>query len=262
MDRLHVIDTALAKLRAAVASMPDIAFDGQGYFAQWSTIGRHHLGEWIDDTSRVLRLAANDLSAAEDAGFGEDGAGSLESSLWRMYSALDKLMVVCGLIIGVRLVELSRNGKGVRWDINHPRPVVGRIRALAENEPTARALIGILDELRVVGGRSLRNQATHSLSPVVALRSVLDLDVRTIRAGTEVSRTARLLYPSSVLWDDADIRPETVWRRAVESANLTLNLMVRAVEVLADLTTAAGRLHPPELVHYDTERKRVMLPER
>lgn len=108
-SQLDSVERAIEELRSAVATMPDLAYDGQGYFVHWSTIGRHHLGERIDDASRVFHQAIGDLSIAAASGPGEQGAGSLESSLWRMYSALDKLMVVCALILGVRLVEVSWN---------------------------------------------------------------------------------------------------------------------------------------------------------
>jgi hypothetical protein len=76
-SQLDSVERAIEKLRSAVATMPDLAYDGQGYFVQW-----------IDDTSQVFGQAVGDLSIATAAGPGEHGAGSLESSLWRMYSAL------------------------------------------------------------------------------------------------------------------------------------------------------------------------------
>lgn len=64
---------------------------------------------------------------------------------------------------------------------------------LGGKEPAARALTAIFSELSEVGGRSLRNEATHSLSQVGGPHALLDLDVRTIRADIEVARGARLL---------------------------------------------------------------------
>jgi hypothetical protein len=44
--------------------------------------------------------------------------------------------------------------------------------------------------------------------------------------------------------------------------NLTVGLLVRAIETVAELTAAIGGLHPPELVFYDSDRNRVTLPDR
>jgi hypothetical protein len=73
----------------------------------------------------------------------------------------------------------------------------------------------------------------HCLGQVIDIASELRWNGRgQVRADVEVARGARLLYPSVVLWDDLDVRPETIWRRAIDCGTLTVGLLVRAIETL------------------------------
>jgi hypothetical protein len=166
------VTNATDALRDSIARMPDGPLPPAApYFVQWGTTGRHYLREWVSDLEVTLDAAASSLASAVTAGVSTDGARGLEFALWRIDSGVDKLVTIIALTLGSPVLRLNRARNGVEFRPN-PRQVHNRLAHLAITHPDAKQLIAGLEQLHEHPARKLRNDVSHSLSPVGQLTPV------------------------------------------------------------------------------------------
>ena len=106
-----------------------------------------------------------------------------------------------------------------------------------------------LDVLDDHAALALRRQIIHALSPLGELAENCwfrraDLDEK---GGIRAWSNSRLL-PKGTL-DQADIKPETIWKWAVVSVEEALGSLVAATEALRKLITSVGEIAPPQPVY-------------
>lgn len=245
-------------LRDSIARMPDgAAPPAAPFFVQWSATGRHYLREWISDLEVTLDAAASSLASARTAGLTTDGARGLELALWRVDSGVDKLVKILALTLGIPVLRLNRARNGVEFRPN-PRQVVNRLTDLASTHPDARQLIAALDRLYDHPARKLRNDVSHSLSPIGQLTPLSHFALVYMRAGVPELPQARMLYTDSVTFGN-DMTPPAVWTQMVDIASDALRALLSTSALAAKVIVAMGRLEPPPVVYYDVDTGRASL---
>lgn len=234
-SQADLIGDACRVLSETVDAMPDGTVVSGPYFAQWPTIGRDRIKSWISDLESVLRKA---------------------SELWRLDAADDRLGVILSLALGVRVLKVSKNQKGVDF-----RPDRGRLISMLKNlsGPAAASLTDAMERWFEHPARVLRHEVTHSLSQTAETQPLVDLDVRFMRGGVEAGRQAKMLYPDDLHLETTDIRPEAVWQRVVGHATTGLDAILACVSAAAITARAYARLEPPPAVYYDLDLERVAL---
>jgi hypothetical protein len=253
------MDDAVARatnaLREAIARMPDgLRPPPAQYFVQWSTTGRHYLREWITGLEGTLDAGASSLAAAKTAGLGAAGARELEPGLWRIDSASDKLIKLLALTLGTPVLRLNRARTGVEFRPDR-RHVLNRLRNLSGTHPPVLGLLGALERLNEHPARRLRNEVSHSLSPVGELTPLSHLAVVYIRGGATELPQARILYTDSVTFD-RDMTPQAIWAQLLTTANDALSAVLSALTLAAAVISALGHLEPPPTVYYDLDKGR------
>ena len=242
------IARAIASLREAIDQMPSGPPVPGPYFAQWPTIGRHRIDSWVADVEQALEWAADGIQEAEREGFGS--AKQLEETLWRLDAADDRMVVVISLALGVSVVKLTKDRRGVTFAPDR-RSVLSKLADLASSP--AMGLKTVMSRWNEHPARVLRNEVTHSLSQTTETRPLVDLDVRYMRNGSESYREARLLYPDDLHMQSSDIRPEAVWQRVIDHARDGFNLMVEYIHAAAAVIRAHAHLEPPTVGYYDLD---------
>jgi len=252
------VTNASDALRDSIARMPDgPPPPAAPYFVQWSTTGRHYLGEWVSDLEVTLDAAASSLDAARTAGMSTDGARGLELALWRIDSGVDKLVTILALTLGSPVLRLNHARNGVEFRPN-PRQVLSRLRDLAITHPDAAHLIAGLEQLHEHSAGKLRNDVSHSLSPVGQLTPLSHFALVYVRTGTAELPQAHLLYTDSVTLGN-DMRPPAIWIQMVDIATGALNALLSTAAIAANVIATAGRLEPPPVVYYDVDSGRASL---
>lgn len=252
------VASSTASLRSAISRMrngppaPQIPF-----FLQWHTTGRHYLNEWVADLEITMDAAATAVTGAREAGLGGPGRRELELGLWRIDSAADKLIKVLAIAIGVQVLRLNKAGTGVLFRPD-PRLVISKLSQFPLTNRAVQGLMALLQVLRDHPARRLRNDVSHSLSPVGALTPLTHLALVYVQDGHQQVPEARMLYTDSVLIDN-DMRPEAIWKQILAEANDALIQLTKAVAQSAEVIESVGRLEPPPTVYYDLDAKRASL---
>jgi hypothetical protein len=244
-DRLAA---AVAALRESIDRMPGGPVVAGPYFAQWATVGRHRIQSWVGDVNDALRWAAGAIAEAERQGVGS--VRQLEEALWRLDAADDRLVVVLSLALGVPLLKLSKDQRGVVFTPDRRR-VLSTLSDLGSS--TAANLKSAVERWYPHPARALRHEVTHSLSQLTETQPLIDLDVRYLRNGSESYREAKLLYPDDLHMGSNDIRPEAVWRRVVDQAANGLEVMIGCTDAAAAVIRNHASLQPPAVVYYDLD---------
>jgi hypothetical protein len=242
------IAMSVGELREAIEQMPNGPLVSGPYFAQWPTTGRHRINSWVGDVEQALQWAANGIEEAERRGTGS--ARQLEEALWRLDAADDRMVVVISLALGVTLVRLTKDRRGVAFTSDRRR-VLSKLADLGSLP--AMNLMSVMARWNEHPARMLRNEVTHSLSQTTETQPLLDLDVRYLRTGSESYREARLLYPDDLHMGSGDIRPAAVWQRVIDQAKDGLSVMVECVRAAAAAIRSDARLEPPPIAYYDLD---------
>ena len=207
------------------------------------------IARWVDDLHRSLRRATDATSRArEHTGEpNEEMAEELEDALTQVGSARDKLVAVIALIFGVP--SLVPQKPGMKFEPKEGAVKGALSRLGADGYAQAGQVKKQLDVLDDHAGLALRHQIIHALSPLGELAENCwfrraDLDEK---GGIRAWSNSRLL-PKGTL-DQGDIKPETIWRWAVASAEEALGLLVEATEALTKLVASVALIAPPQPVY-------------
>lgn len=205
------------------------------------------IARWVDDLGRSFRRAATAIEKArEHTGEpDEEMAEELEEALTQIGSARDKLVAVIALIFGVP--SLVPQKPGMKFEPKESAVKAALSKLGADGHAQAGQVKKQLDALNDHVALSLRNQIIHALSPLTDLAENCwfrraDLDEK----GGIIAWSRSRLLPRGTL-DQGDIKPETIWMWAVESAQEAIGLLVEATEALTKLVASIGeirRLNP------------------
>lgn len=206
------------------------------------------IARWVDDLGRSLRRAVKAIEKArEHTGEpDEEMAEELEEALTQIGSARDKVVAVIALVFGVPSLALQKPGMKFEPKGSAVKGALSKLGA--EGHAQAGQVKKQLDALDDHVGISLRNQIIHALSPLGKLAENCwfrraDLDEK----GGIIAWSRSRLLPRGTL-DHGDIKPETIWKWAVESAEDAIGLLVEATEALTKLVKAVGEIAPPQAV--------------
>ena len=244
---------AFDALRKAIHNMPDGApAPTVPFFVQWKTVGRHYLSQWVDDLEATVAAAVSSRTDAAASGLSATGAKDLEHSLWRLDAAVDKLVKTLALTLGVGVLQLNQARNGVVFRLD-PRQVSAKLKELSATSQASLKLYELLQQLREHPSRDLRNDVSHSLSPIGNPTPLVHFAVVYSTGGHHQLPQARMLYSNSVPWDSKDMTAESVWLRTVAIAGDALWLLTQAIDTAAQVVETAGRLEPPPTVYYDLD---------
>jgi hypothetical protein len=245
------IEDAVAALRQAIEIMPDgPAPPPTIFFAQWSRSGRHHLNEWVDDIARSASNAREAIADSRSIGLGAEGIRGVEHALWHLDAGNDKLTAFLAIALGVRYLQVSSDGDGVQFRAD-PKKVMARIRNLAVNSPAARRLLGAAQVMGQHRARALRNEVSHTLSPIHSLRPMAHLAIIRFDGTRDQMPQSLMLYGDGMPWDQHDMGPAAVWDRVLRLTDDGLGSLMNTVQAAAQALPTIGRLEPPPTVYFD-----------
>lgn len=176
--------------------------------------------------------------------------GGLSHALWQIDAATDKLTAFLAIALGVRYLHLSRDRKGVEFRAE-PKKVMARIRELAASNPAAANLLIAATAMGRHRARVLRNEVSHTLSPIRSLRPMAHFAIVRFDGTREQMPQSLMLFGDGMPWDQHDMRPEAVWDRVVRLADDGLASLTNTVQAAAEARPAIGRLEPPAVVYFD-----------
>lgn len=207
------------------------------------------IARWVDDLVRSLHRATRAIEKTrEHSGEpDEDMAEELESALTQIGSARDKIVSVIALVFGVPSLVPQKPGMKFEPKEGTVKGVLSKLGG--DGEAQAGQVKKRLDALDDHVALSLRHQIIHALSPLAELAENCwfrraDLDEK---GGIRAWSNSRLL-PRGTL-DQEDIKPETIWKWAVESAEEAIGLLVKAIDALTKLVVSVREIAPPQPVY-------------
>jgi hypothetical protein len=203
------------------------------------------IARWVDDLGRSLRRAVKAIEKVREH-TGEPDE-ELEEALTQIGSARDKVVAVIALVFGVPSLALQKPGMKFEPKGSAVKDALSKLGA--EGHAQAGQVKKQLDALDDHVGISLRNQIIHALSPFGELAENCwfrraDLDEK----GGIIAWSRSRLLPRGTL-DQGDVKPETIWKWAVESAEDAIGLLVEATEALTKLVKAVGEIAPLQAVY-------------
>jgi hypothetical protein len=213
----------------------------------WRDIGAMWPVEWARSLGRDLTNAAAALDRAEAAGATEDGAAEVENALWRVDAAFEKLHDVVALGLGVPALKLTKNRKGIKRFESDRRANRSCLRQLAEQQALPQALLEVDEQIGNHRFLELRHQLTHSLAPILAWRSLLWFEVADIdEKGGVVAYGSHHLTPGERI--QGTTPPDQLYERTIADGREVIELIRRAMLMLAELLKLAGKLEPPPVL--------------
>jgi hypothetical protein len=245
------IEDAVEALRRAIEILPDgPAPPPTIYFAQWSRTGRHHLNQWVDDIARSASDAREAIAASRSIGLAAEGVRGIEHALWHIDAATDKLTAFLAIALGVRYLHVSRDGKGVQFRAD-PKKVISRIRDFAASNPAAEKLLGAAETMGQHRARVLRNEVSHTLSPIHSLRPMAHFAIVRFDGTQEQMPQSLMLYGNGMPLDQHDMGPGAVWDRVLRLTDDGLVSLLKTIEAAAQALPRIARLEPPATVYFD-----------
>lgn len=154
---------------------------------------------------------------------------------------------------GVKVLALNKAKNGVQFKLNVAH-VLARLSALGTTDPHAAALLDTLDQLNDHPARMLRNEVSHSLSPVGQLTPLSHFALVYFQGAFRQLPQAQMLYTESVPLG-MDMSPEAIWSRLIATTRDAFRLLVAAINQTAVVIERAGRLEPPVVVYYDLDSR-------
>ena len=233
------------RLQAAIASLTSRHLTAEGY-QDWMA-SQMALNAWSAALIRDLERLVVQLQEAEQAEI-RDGVPWLEEAFFRIDAACEKMRAM--LAIGLNVPYLS--------------VVKGRVYFRLDRDPARRELKRALDELcatsepvrrlivifkRLARARSYRDHVGHSLSAVADTFLVPFVDVHLDGDLRIVDTSHRYLAPEGAM-DGPDIRPSTLFGRALVTARDALGLVAEAASLVADVLSQSGTLHAGPVVYF------------
>jgi hypothetical protein len=242
-------EAAVATLREAVlacrASDDWMNDDRQNIF----DLVQFSIARWVDDLGRSLRRAAKAIEKArEHTGEpDEEMAEELETALTQIGSARDKLVAVIALVVGVPSLVPQKPGMKFEPKEGAVKGVLSKLGA--DGHAQAGQVKQQLDVLDDHAALSLRHQIIHALSPLGELAENCwfrraDLGEK----GGIIAWSNSRLLPKGTL-DQGDIKPETIWKWSLASAEEAIGLLVEATSALTKLVTSVAEIAPPQPVY-------------
>jgi hypothetical protein len=207
------------------------------------------ISRWVDDLGRSLRRAAKAIAKARahngepDEEMGEE----LETALTQIGSARDKVVAVIALAFDVPSFVPQKPGMKFEPKEGAVKGVLSKLAA--EGHTQAGQVKKQLDALDDHAALSLRHQIIHALSFLGELAENCwfrraDLDEK----GGIIGWNNSCLLPKGTL-DQGDIKPETIWKWALGSAEEAIDLLVEATKALTKLIGSVGEIAPPQPVY-------------
>lgn len=207
------VKVATAGLRAAVIAMPigQAPLNDMLPLGDWYSLGHACIAAWVDDAGRCCDRIARALEVV-GRGRNEETLDALETALWRVDAASEKLEAAFALVFGVPSLK-----KYKKWSIRF-EPDANRVRAklkeLGSQHHAASELGRLGTELAEHVGMLRRNHLNHQIAPIWEARELCWIDVAHVRRRSIVAWTGGPFYVEGLLNRDGNIGSETLWKRA------------------------------------------------
>jgi hypothetical protein len=220
----------------------------------WGQIGRGVIAGWVQALGRDLDLVSRALGRARRCSMKERGIQAMEEALWRLDSAREKLHAVISLALGIEHLDVGVDPVQFK---TYPRKIGTVLRD--RNDPIATELDAVGQNLATLRAIVLRNELSHGVAPLTQVAMRCDFEAVALRDGRPGEWRNYVDYPPS--WRKHDnIKPETLWADAVADVAEALDLLVKSVELLADLLGRDGTALPrPAQVFRDEATGRISL---
>jgi hypothetical protein len=220
----------------------------------WGQLGRGIIDGWVQALGRDLDLISRAWGRARRYPLQEPGIRAMEEALWRLDAAREKLHAATSLGLGVRHLDIGKDPVQFKTD---PRKIGTALRAL--HDPVATELDNVGQQLAARRAIALRNELSHGIAPLTQVGIRCDFEGVAVRHG-RVGRWRNYIdYPPS--WrTHGNIRPETLWADAVADVAEALSMLIKSVELLAELLGREGsNLPPPAQVFWDEDAGSIAL---
>ncbi len=241
---VDVVDLS-RRLQAAIASLTSRHLTAKDY-QDWMA-SQIALNTWSSALIRDLERLDVQLQEAAQVEI-RDGVPWLEEAFFRVDAACEKMRAMLAIGLNVPYLSVVKNGVYFRLDRNPARRELKRVldELSATSEP-ARGLLVIFQ--RLARARSYRDHVGHSLSAVADTFLVPFVDVHLDGDLQVVDTSYRYLAPEGAM-DGPDIRPSTLFGRALTTAQEAAGLVAEAASLVADVLRQSGTLHPGPVVYF------------
>jgi hypothetical protein len=217
---------------------------GGGLDDLWPTFARENLARWGADLRRAAQRAVDARAEASAEPLSDDSVDAIERATWRLAGTRDKLRAIISLALGVPALRLDR--PGVRFAPDH-RKIARRLEEVGNAD--ALRLRDLFDQIAELPAIDLRNQISHSLSPVPEAAEVCWIDIAILDAqnGIIAWDTSTRLFAENVL-DQGSLDPQTLYDFAIGAVDDALALLGEGISVASAVVRAHGKLHQPYAV--------------
>jgi hypothetical protein len=250
-NRTERAATATVALRDAVLGlkMGERPVNNAIPIEMWHTLGRDCIANWVDDAGRCCERIAEALALTDVRDRDKQTLDGIETALWRIDAAREKLEAVFVLAFGVP--SLERYGKSARFEPDTDS-IKAKVSELAAHHPVARELGKVAQQLAAHPAVTLRNQLSHQLAPIESANESCWIDVAHLQGRSIVGWSGGPFYGEGVL-EEGDIGSNALWQRALRSVEECFGLLIRLTKHLAELIHTAAVLEPPQRLYKQEE---------
>lgn len=218
--------------------------------AIWPTIGPTWIRSWCDGLTRDLTITGREIAKSDAAAEPTDAREPLETALWRLDSAREKIHAIIALTFGIPSLRFKDGQKRVPRFRVKTDETRAKLRELATTYPAASALLS--HDTTVNSKLGLRHDLAHSLASIAEYESMTWFERGVVTEGG-VTRYVPNHLTTGSHGPLTDVSAEAIRSNARKIAAAGFTSLTGAVTALAALLTEVGTLEPPEVFFSVTE---------